>query len=238
MQSTMNKKTDALSQPSAPLEDSSPRILRLESIAQAQVAHEPFTYLFAQNTLLSEMTTVLKQDFPVIDRPGFFPLSTLKYNGAFHALIKELQAPELAEVLSKKLGTDLRDKPRMITVRKWSAAKDGRIHNDGEAKIATSLFYLNDEWPNAEEGGRFCVLKSERSFNDTVAEVAPGFGGFAAFRRSDNSWHGHRPFVGERRVIQVTWLRSQEDLERKEKRGRTSLFLKRLLPFFGDSYTN
>ena len=30
-----------------------------------------------------------------------------------------------------------------------------------------------------------------------------------AFKRSNNSWHGHEPFAGERRVIQFNWLTSQ-----------------------------
>lgn len=210
-------------------ESATRKFLQLDRLAQAKASHDPFTFIFSHNLLPAESAADLKRDFPAIDKPGFFPLSTLDQKGAFGSLIKELEGPELAEILSEKLQIDLRDKPRMITVRKWSAAKDGRIHNDGEAKIVTALLYLNDEWQDNEDGGRFRVLKSDRSFDDSVAEIAPDFGNFAAFRRSDNSWHGHKPFAGERRVVQITWLRSWEDLQRKEKRGRLSLFLKKLL---------
>ncbi|HEY1378756.1 MAG TPA: hypothetical protein VGF55_18295, partial [Gemmataceae bacterium] len=34
-------------------------------------------------------------------------------------------------------------------------------------------------------------------------------GTLVAFRRSDNSWHGHKPFVGPRRVIQLNWVTTQ-----------------------------
>lgn len=35
-------------------------------------------------------------------------------------------------------------------------------------------------------------------------------------------------FEGERRVIQITWLNSMEDLERKNQRGKLALFLKNI----------
>lgn len=206
-------------------------LLQLNHIAAAPVMRDPYPYLVAHNVLSKDLLTRLYADFPAIEKPGFFPVGTMARKGAFDTLIKELQSPELAELLTQKLQIELRDKPSMVTVRKWSAAKDGRIHNDGEAKIVTSLLYLNEGWPEGEDGGKFRVLRSDRSFDDSAAEIAPLFGTFIAFARTENSWHGHKPFVGERRVIQTTWLRSHEDLERKQKRGRLSLLLKNWLSF-------
>ena len=51
-----------------------------------------------------------------------------------------------------------------------------------------------------------------------AAEVPPTMGTIFGFRRSDTSWHGHKPFAGERRVVQVTWLRDASELERKKSR--------------------
>ena len=56
------------------------------------------------------------------------------------------------------------------------------------------------------------------------------------FARTENSWHGHKPFTGERRVIQITWLQSQKEYDRKLKRGRFSYFLKRLMPWTSGGY--
>ena len=40
---------------------------------------------------------------------------------------------------------------------------------------------------------------------------------------ADDSWHGHLPFEGERRVLlQVAWLASEDELLRKQRRGRFS----------------
>jgi hypothetical protein len=48
-----------------------------------------------------------------------------------------------------------------------------------------------------------------------------------SFRRSDNSWHGHKPFVGPRRVIQMNWVTSQKVLRYENGRHRLSAALKK-----------
>lgn len=203
-------------------------VLNMDAIRSARPEREPYPFVLASGTLAPGIAPALNRDFPDIKKNGYLPLSLLKREGMFDALLRDLEGPEIADILSDKLGLELRDKPRMITVRKWSAGNDGRIHNDGEAKICTSLIYLNETWPEGD-AGRLRVLRSESSFDDTAAEVPPVFGSFFAFKRTDNSWHGHKPFTGERRVIQTTWLRSWDDFERKEKRGRFAFLLKRLL---------
>jgi SM-20-related protein len=205
----------------------------LAAIARAPVYVAPYPHLIASNVLLTVDAPALHADFPEIKRPGFFPLSQLSRQGSFDRLARELEAPELADVLTQKFGIELRNKPRLITVRKWSAGQHGRIHNDSEAKIFTALLYLNPTW-QAIEGGRLRVLRDAKDFNNMAAEISPLYGNFLAFRRTENSWHGHKPFTGERRVIQITWLRSEEDLKRKERRSSLSHFFKKLLPFSGD----
>jgi len=206
------------------------KLLNLAALKAAPAPRAPYPHITASGLLSPTSASALAQDFPAIKKPGFFPLDLLEKKGAFATLIEDLQGPELAEILSEKLGLDLRDKPRMITVRKWSAAQDGRIHNDGEAKISTSLIYLDPKKDNAADGsGKFRVLKSDKSFDDMAMEVNSEYGNFVAFARTENSWHGHKPFVGERRVIQITWLRSWDDYNRKHKRGHLSHFLKKFL---------
>src|SRR4029079_12292096 len=147
-------------------------LLNLDVIAAAPSYRDPYPYTITSGALPLDIAASIKQDFPDIKKSGYLPLSLLKQQGTFQTLIRDLEGPELAAILSDKLGLELRDKPRMITVRKWSAGNDGRIHNDGEAKIATSLLYLNEEWPEGD-GGRLRVLRSEKSFDDSAAEVPP-----------------------------------------------------------------
>jgi hypothetical protein len=54
-------------------------------------------------------------------------------------------------------------------------------------------------------------------------------GNIFAFLRSDKSWHGHRPFTGERRVVQIAWVKDQAELDRKKKRNAVSQAIKAML---------
>jgi len=204
-------------------------VLDLDKIADGAVSTEPFPFIVAHDVISRNFAANLRRDFPDIKRPGFLPLESMTRRGLFDRLIAQLEGPKLAAILSERLGVDLTDKPKIITVRKWSEREAGRIHVDGPSKIVTSLVYLNEAWPEHEDGGRFRVLRSSDSFDDCAAEVLPMFGTFVAFVRSDNSWHGHKPFVGERRVVQTAWLKSEADLARKQKRGHLALALKNLL---------
>ena len=64
---------------------------------------------------------------------------------------------------------------------------------------------------------------------DIIVEVPPVAGTLLAFKRSDNSWHGHEPFAGERRVIQFNWLTSQGNRQIAMLRHHTSASFKRVL---------
>ena len=205
-------------------------MLDFEKLAGGEVKQSPFTYLMAKGCISESSGAAVRRDYPQIDKTGYWPLSKLEVHGHFAELINELQSPELADILSDKLGLELRDKPRMITVRRHSKAGDGRIHNDSLSKICTCLIYLNETW-NPESGGGIRALNGDKDMDDYADEVAPLTGNMFAFARSDTSWHGHPPFAGERFVIQTTFLINQEALDRKENRGGLQMRLKKLNPF-------
>lgn len=204
-------------------------MLKVDAIAPAKAAREPFSFFLAQVLDKQDLDDV-RADFPSIEKPGIFPLEELHYGPAFAALIGELQSPALAEAAGKQLGIDLSDPPAMITVRGRAQAKDGRIHTDTKDKVATCLLYLNGSWDAS--GGRLRLLRNGEDLEDYIAEVPPHGGTFVAFKVSPNSWHGHKPFAGERRYIMMNWLRS--DAARKRQLGRHKLpaRIKRLIPFF------
>jgi hypothetical protein len=201
-------------------------IIDYDAIRAADVHHTPYDFLMGTGALRREALPGLRESFPDIQQTGFHPLEQMKVEGAFAQLIAEIEGAEFTAAMSDTLGVDLRPYPRLITVRKISAAHEGRIHCDSESKIATALIYMNDTWDSPE--GRFRVLKNDHDFSDYVAEASPETGAFVAFRRADHSWHGHTPFVGERRVVQIAWVRSQADIERKKKRHGLSSFFKRM----------
>ena len=79
-----------------------------------------------------------------------------------------------------------------------------------------------------ELDGAIRVLRSGTDFADYEKEVPPIEGNVFAFRRGDNSWHGHLPFKGERLVVQLTYLISAEAAGRKRRNAGVQGMLKRL----------
>jgi hypothetical protein len=204
--------------------------INIDGLQSARTGREPYNFLVGENFIQPPAVDPLKKDYPDLKEPGFFPESDVGAQGMFAKLLADLKSPEVSKIVSEKLDIDLVGKPKMITIRKISQAKDGRIHTDGEAKIATMLTYLNDKW-DGSGAGCLRVLRNEKDFEDYVEQINPLTGTVFAFRRSDTSWHGHTPFVGERRVVQMTWLRSEADVARKEKRGALSHNLKKMFKF-------
>ena len=113
--------------------------------------------------------------------------------------------------VEKKFGIDLEQRPTMCTVRGCLQKKDGGIHTDSKTKIITVLLYLNEHW--SEEGGRLRLLRNGTDLESYAAEVPPTDGTLLLFLRSNNSWHGHKPYEGPRRAVQfnsvtsTTWSR-------------------------------
>ena len=200
------------------------------ALERADIHDTPFRFLAARDVLSAQDCAAIRRDYPPITTSGYLPLSTLEARGAFAALIEDLQSNRLAAVLGRLLDLDLAGKPRMITVRRLSKKGDGRIHNDSVSKICTMLVYLNADW-NAHEGGAIRALNGADDMDDFALEVPPVAGCVFAFARSENSWHGHLPFEGERFVVQTTFLTSHAALARKEQRGGMQNFLKKINPF-------
>jgi len=204
-------------------------MLDIQAIKEAKAAHQPFPFFQAQ-VLAEDDLNQIRADFPAIEKPGVFPVDALQYGPGFASLLSEIQSLELAEAVGEKLGIDLKGLPVMITVRGQAQSKDGRIHTDTKDKVATCLLYLNGAWD--ESGGRLRLLRNGGDLEDYITEVPPNGGAFVAFKVSYNSWHGHKPFVGERRYVMVNWLRSDGAHARQLGRHKLSARVKRLIPFF------
>ena len=200
-------------------------LLNVDAIRSADLSSDPYAYILGSDFLCAEAVDDLRRDFPVIDKPGYLTVDEVQLNGRFRTLIEELEGPELTEELSTKFGRDLHAFPRLTTVMKRSQPKYGAIHTDGPSKVMTMLVYMNDNW-NADGGGRLRVLYDGENFEPYKVEVPPVMGTVFAFLRGDKSWHGHQPFAGERKVVQVAWVTNADELARKKKRNRAAQFFK------------
>jgi len=181
-------------------------LLDLDRLADAKAESEPFHFLVVPNFLREEVLGDVIEDFPHVSGPRNHPVEGTEHGPAFTRLLEELDSAEFTRLLGAKLGVEeLGDLPRNVTVRGYCERSDGHIHTDHWSKVVTALLYPNFEWTAA--GGRLRLLRSAGNLDDYLTEVTPAGGTLLAFRRSSCSYHGHAPHEGERRLIQVSWLR-------------------------------
>jgi SM-20-related protein len=194
------------------------------------IQRDPFEYFIIPNLVRSERLNEIVADFPTVPGPGSHPPDELDIRGHFKALMEELESEQFRTIIERKFGLDLSDKPTMYTVRGFTRHSDGSIHTDSKTKIITVLLYLNQQWD--ADGGRLRLLRDGYNLDDFVAEVPPDGGTLLVFRRADNSWHGHQPFAGPRRAIQMNWVINHKVVEMEQRRHRLSTRIKRLKSLF------
>jgi hypothetical protein len=197
----------------------------ISKLRDAKLETSPYEYLIASGFIRPEWQETLLSEYPVLKDGGSFPLPSVTYGASFAALIESLNGDDFRKAVEEKFSIDLSSKPTMFTVRGMCRPKDGKVHTDSESKIITVLLYMNPVWEN--QGGRLRVLRSN-DLDDVAHEVSPDIGTLLVFKRSNHSWHGHLPFSGTRRVIQMNWVTDQKYVDHEQKRHGWSSFLKRL----------
>jgi hypothetical protein len=201
-----------------------PLLINLAALEATPVTSEPFPYLIVSNFIKPEAIDAVEADYPVVDKPGSFPLPTLKYGQKFNQLIDEITGAEMTDIIAKKFAIDLSDKPTMVTVRGQCRPSDGQIHTDSKTKLITVLIYMNSKWE--KPGGRLRLLRSPDNLNDYFHELPPEKGTILIFKNQPNAWHGHESFSGQRRAIQLNWVRDQGVVVREKLRHKISAFFK------------
>lgn len=202
--------------------------LDLDAFRATPLERDPFEFVVVPGFVRAAALADLQRDFPEVAGPGSFPLQGLAPGPAFRDFIDELDGPRFMEAVEEKFAIDLSGRPTMFTVRGWCRRRDGRIHTDTETKLITVLIYMNPEWDG--QGGRLRLLRSPR-LDDYAAEVPPAAGTLLAFRRSERSFHGHEPYEGRRRALQMNWVTEPRVVEQELARHRLSAAIKRLSPF-------
>jgi SM-20-related protein len=200
--------------------------LDLEALKAAPVAKEPFEYLVVPGFVRPEACAEINGDYPKITESGSFPVAQVSFGPKFRDFLDQMESDEFRVAFEDKFGLNLAGRPHTITVRGQCSPKDGRIHTDTKSKIITILIYMNPDWE--APGGRLRLLRSADDLDDAIMEVPPNAGTLLAFRRSENSWHGHKAFSGERRVIQFNWVTSDGDRRIAMLRHHVSASFKRL----------
>ena len=201
-----------------------------DALERTPLERDPFEYIVVPEFLHADRFKEVLGDYPQVPGPGSHPPAELNIRGHFKSLIDELRGPQFQAAIERKFDIDLTGRPTMYTVRGFVREKDGSIHTDSETKIITVLIYMNESWE--EDAGRLRLLRSGTDLEDYVAEVPPNGGTLLVFRRSDNSWHGHKPTSGRRRAIQLNWVTSQAVVDHEQGRHRISTKLKKFRNLF------
>lgn len=194
--------------------------------AATKLMREPFDYLVVPGFMPPLVAAGAAEAFPDPDLPGVLPAPAVSPNDAFGRLLTALRGKQLTGAFARKFGRVLTSDRLLVTLRARTRPADGSIHNDSASKVVTALIYLNDTWSDA--GGGLRLLRGPYDIEDAIAEVPPLAGTLVAFARAENSWHGHKPYDGPRRVIMLNWMTDAATARREWRRHALSAGVKRL----------
>lgn len=196
----------------------------------APVATDPFPHLVVPGVVPIARLPAILADLPPMARRGSFPIGSLRLGPSARAMVAELEGPRLREAIAARFDLGLDDAPTMITLRGQSTERDGLIHTDSRAKRVTVLLYLNPEteaWQRQE--GCLRLLRSPHDIEDYAVEVPPVNGTLLVFPNGPNAWHGHKPFLGRRYVVQLNYMTTDLAARSELRRHRLSALVKRLM---------
>jgi len=163
---------------------------------------EPFAFLVAREQLPLALAGALNEHFPRYHGAGFFPFDAADCGESVRRLVAELTAPAFANAIGARLDVpDLASLPTLVTLCRSLNLRHGTIHTDSRSKVVTALLYLNPDWTGSGAGCLRLLSRIDDIDALLVPEIPPRYGTLGAFRRADNSFHGHLPFAGDRRVI-------------------------------------
>jgi hypothetical protein len=212
---------DDLTTPPVPPAD----LVDLNRFTRTPLTRDPFEFLVVPGFVPRAAAEAAAAAFPGPDLPGVLPAPWEEPDTAFGSLLHALRSPAVTAAFATKFELKLTADTLMVTLRARTRPRDGLIHTDSETKQITALIYLNTAWDNP--GGRLRLLRGPDDIEDMIAEVPPEAGTLIAFRRSDRSWHGHKPFDGVRRAIMLNWMVDAASARRELRRHAVSAGVKR-----------
>jgi hypothetical protein len=205
-------------------------VVDFNALRAAPVSGEPFAHILLPRFIRPEALGGVFAALPPMKGRGSFPIEAVRLGQAAKEVIASLQSDEFRGIVEQKFALDLTGAPNMVTLRGNSGPQDGQIHTDSSAKRVTSLLYLNpsgaDAW--ARQDGCLRLLRGPDDLEDYAAEVPPVDGSLLIFPNGPATWHGHRPFAGQRYVVQMNYMTTSTKAKTEMRRHHLSAFIKRL----------
>jgi hypothetical protein len=135
------------------------------------------------------------------------PVLAESLDPAWLAFVDELLSPAYRESSERALGLSLDGAPLEVSAWRWGPDAELGPHLDIPRKIASQVFYFNDEWDPAW-GGCLRILRSADE-DDAFAELPPALGSASLIVRSERSWHSvprvRREAAEDRLSVVATW---------------------------------
>jgi hypothetical protein len=201
----------------------------LDALGNARLRSAPYRWGYVTDSLGRETAARLRATFPssdywrlrrdhegspmdvrircLVPLGGRAAVLTESLDRAWVEFVDELVSDSYREMCADVFGVDLDGAELEVSAWRWGV--DARIgpHRDIPRKIATQVFYLNDDWEPAW-GGCLNILASPDP-EDVVAELPPALGSSSLILRSDSSWHSVSPVQREanqqRLSVTATW---------------------------------
>ncbi len=204
--------------------------LDFEKLRATEVSADPFRHILVPKFVKPELLPQVAHDLPAMKARGSFPIGALRLGPAARAMVEGLESETFRAIIAKKFGLDLTGAPVMTTLRGNSGAKDGQIHTDSLAKRMTILLYLNpgdgEAW--ARQEGCLRLLRNGTDLDNYAVEVPPTDGALLVFPNGPAAFHGHKPFIGQRYVLQMNYMTTGAKAQAEMRRHHLSAFVKRL----------
>jgi len=202
--------------------------LDFAALQATPVNPEPFPHVVVPHFVPAPALAGVLADLPPIDKGGSFPPEALRLGPRAKSLMQALEGSAMRDAVAARFGLALDDAPTMVTLRGRTREKDGRIHCDSTAKRVTVLLYLNQEGEAfAAHQGCLRLLRRPDDLEDFAVEVPPVNGTLLVFPNGPSTWHGHKPFVGQRYSVQLNYMTTDRTARSELRRHRVSAFVKR-----------
>lgn len=180
----------------------------LDALARTELFDSPYQHLVVPGFLRPAAFEAVHDDFPDVDDRGPFDPTERPAGPAFVQMLEALTSAEMATHFARRFGDDILEAPTLLKARRYDDPDAGGIHTDAKGKLVTVLIYLNPSWTTLN--GCLRILRSGRDIEDYAAEVPPLGGTLVAFRRTDYSFHGYLHSPGERRMVQMNYVKPKK----------------------------
>ncbi|QCE34877.1 2OG-Fe(II) oxygenase [Acetobacteraceae bacterium] len=183
-----------------------------DALRSAPIRNHPTPHIVVENFLSPEVFHKLSPLFPEISQGGSFPAASFRHAPLFQQMLLEFEGEKLQKEVAQKFNLSLENPPTLLTLRGQTRPSDGKMHCDSKSKAVTILLYFNPldkEWPENAGCLQFCDSADPKHLvSETANEraVPPKGGTLIIFPNSDHSWHGHLPYEGQRRTIQLNYM--------------------------------